>query len=90
MMEFNKAFNKANEKVHAVEDQWHYKYMTSAGYEPETREAKGFVRHYIYVHPETGRRFKLCTGASADYWVDQETGATGYWRELEPHLAKVA
>lgn len=83
-------FEEANKAVHPVEKQWHFPIMTEAGYEPETMEAVGFVRHYFYEHPETGRRFKLCTGMNADYWVDVETKKQGYWTDLAPHLSAIA
>ena len=87
---FNEAFNKANETVHPVETQWHYETMTEAGYEAKTPEGTGFVRSYDYVHPTTGSAIEVTTGANADYWVDQDTKATGYWADLKPYLAKLA
>lgn len=78
--------DEANKVIHCVETQWHYATMIAAGYRAETKEQTGFVRHYVYVHPETGRRIKVCTGLNADYWEDLETKKFGYWRELEPHL----
>ena len=40
-------FDKANQKIHKVEDQWHYPLMTKYKFEPITKEAVGFVRKYI-------------------------------------------
>lgn len=76
-------FNKANEAVHKVEDQWHYKYLVPAGFVPETKEAVGFVRNYIYRHPD-GRVVTASTGYSADHWSSSD-GNRGYWSDLEKY-----
>jgi hypothetical protein len=82
-------FNDANKKVHPVETQWHYKTLTDAGFNPETKEATGFVRKYKYQHPD-GRQIVCTTGASADYWEDPKTKKSGYWGELENHVSQPA
>jgi len=83
----NTDFEEANKAVHKVEDQWHYKTLTAAGFEPETKEATGFVRKYKYKHPD-GREIEVSTGASADYWTDPKTKAHGYWSDLEKYVSK--
>jgi len=60
-------FNKANQAVHPVETQWHYKMLTDAGFVPETKEGIGFVRSYTYHHSD-GRTITTTTGSSCDYW----------------------
>ena len=83
----NTAFDEANKKVHPVETQWHYKTLTDAGFEPETKEATGFVRKYKYKHPD-GREIIVSTGASSDYWEDPKTKKGGYWGELEKYVSQ--
>lgn len=75
----------ANSKEHKVEDQWHYEILTEYGFTPTTKTGTGFVRKYEYVHP-SGRKILCHTGASADYWTDPLTKASGYWGTLEPYL----
>lgn len=82
-------FEEANKRVHSVEDQWHYETMVAAGFVAETKEAVGFVRRYRYSHPD-GRKMVLCTGASADYWTDEQSGETGLWGALKSHVNKGA
>jgi len=78
------AFNKANEKIHPVETQWHYPILQRYGFEPVTKEAKGFVRSYSY---KKGAHEIICTtGVNADHWKDTINGSYGYWKDLEPHL----
>jgi hypothetical protein len=84
---FNEEINIADKIVHKIEIDWHYPIMTKYGYEPTTREAVGFVRHYQYVHPVTGHKIKCCVGINGDYW--EGAGGFGYWRDLEPHLKKL-
>lgn len=81
-------FNEANAVVHPVEKQWHYPIMTKHGFIAETKEQTGFVRHYIYAHPD-GRRVVCKTGSSSDYWYDEQTNATGYWATLEKHVGGI-
>ena len=80
-------FQKANEKVHAVIDQWHYDLMTRNGYKPLTMTGKGFVRSYEYTHPVFGT-IRCTTGSCGDYWSDKTTGAGGWHGTLAQHLAK--
>jgi hypothetical protein len=83
-------FEKANKKVHKVEDQWHYKYLTKYGFKPIDMEGVGFVRSYEY---KNGDHSIVCTtGVSADYWSDKTTPKLQedvYWSGLEPHLKKL-
>lgn len=81
-----KALHKADQVIHPVENQWHYKIMTKYGYEPKTPTGKGFVRSYMYENSKSGHKMKVTTGASADYWEDPETGSSDYWAKLEPYL----
>ena len=81
-------FEKANQTVHNVEDQWHYPIFKKYGFEPQTKSAIGFVRKYTYAHP-SGYVMQANTGASSDYWIDPSTKKQGYWRELEPHLKEL-
>jgi len=82
----NEAFNKANETIHPVESQWHYEDLIAAGFIPETKEAKGFVRGYTYKHP-CGVTVVMTTGSSADYWrAEGSIPGGGYWSELKPYL----
>lgn len=87
--EEREAFNRANERVHPVETQWHYPIMTKHGFVPETKEGIGFVRNYVYVHPTLGCRIRCNTGCNADYWRDESKSGGGYWLELEPYLVKL-
>jgi len=84
------AFEKANQAMHPVEDQWHYPIMKKHGYEPDTPTAQGFVRAYKYTHPKTGHSITANTGASADYWNDNSSGAGGYYSTLAPHMQSIA
>lgn len=92
----NQAFEDANKTIHPVESQWHYPIMTKHGYKAITKTGVGFVRSYMYVHPVSGKTFKLTTGSSADYWSEvlpegsTETAGWGYWSKLEPYLEKVS
>lgn len=79
------AFNEADKVVHKVEDQWHYKYLVAAGFVPETKEAVGFVRAYLYKHAD-GRTVRVVTGRNADYW-DSSDKQGGYWSDLERYCA---
>lgn len=74
------AFERANERVHPVEKQWHYPILVAAGFVAKTRGAVGFVRKYDYEHPD-GRVVSCHTGASSDYWKSGDK--RGYWGELE-------
>lgn len=78
-------WEKANKKVHKVEDQWHYPILTKYGFKPETKEAQGLVRNYIYKNE--GTEIKCVTGASSDYWevIKGEKGG-GYHGSLEVYL----
>jgi hypothetical protein len=87
--EEKKRFDEANRKVHAVEDQWHYKYMTEFGFVPLDKTGVGFVRTYRYEHPKTKHRINVTTGFNSDYWDDQNTGDYGYHLDLAPHLKKI-
>ncbi|HUW46118.1 MAG TPA: hypothetical protein VMW50_10045 [Dehalococcoidia bacterium] len=78
-----KKFNKANEVVHKVEDQWHYPIMMKAGYKSHTKEGVGFVRSYKYVKGD--HEVTCVTGASSDHWNDNK-GGFGYWASLESNL----
>ena len=82
-------FTKSNMIVHPVETQWHYAGMVRKGWIPITKSAKGFVRSYIYKHPESTHQIKLKTGVNADYWIDLETGDQSFWATLESHLNKL-
>jgi len=78
-------FETANQIVHPVETQWHYKYLTKYGFKPLDKQGIGFVRRYRY---QKGQHTITCTtGANADYWADGIAG--GYWADLEPHLQKL-
>ena len=83
-----KAFNLADSAIHPVEKEWHFPIMSEAGFVAETKDAVGFVRSYRYSHP-AGHTITATTGASADYWTDAANKEFGYWRGLEPHLAKL-
>lgn len=85
-------FEKANEKVHAVEDQWHYPIMTKFGFVPKTDKATGFVRSYKYEHPNSNVIIQCTTGASSDYWEDltSSNNTPGYYSELEPYLSSLS
>lgn len=86
-------FNEADKKVHKVEDQWHYKYMTAHGFAPLDPTSVGFVRSYRYQNA-SGRIIQCSTGYSADHWQVVDTGlpqvpgikSFGYWSDLEPYL----
>ncbi len=82
-------FDKADKTVHPVEKQWHYQFMMDAGYKAETAEARGFVRQYFYTHPDTRRRFKICTGVNSDYWIDLKIKKYGHWTDLKGHLESI-
>ncbi len=78
-------FEKADKKVHKVEDQWHYPILTKYGYKPLDKTGVGFVRSYRYKNPE-GHEIVCVTGSSADYWEDKKNKIVGYHDELETHL----
>ena len=81
-------FNKANDKVHPVETQWHFPILQKYGFEPITKEGIGFVRSYTY---KKGDHEIVCTtGSNADYWKDNTVPGGGYWSALEPHLKKIS
>ena len=87
------SFAEANKKVHLVETQWHYPIMTKYGFVPETKSAIGFVRQYVYAHPETGRKFECNTGVNSCYWREKQICPSsqkggGLWSLLEEHLKK--
>lgn len=78
------SFEEANKQFHPIENEWHYKMMTTAGFKCESKGEIGFVRHYTYTH-DNGNVIKCCTGARADYWnFGKQAG--GYWGTLEPFL----
>lgn len=79
-------FEEANSKIHKVEDQWHYPILTEFGWDPETKESVGFVRAYLYKHPNKDFMVKCVTGASADYWECVGGLGGGHWKELRPWL----
>lgn len=82
-------FSEANQVVHPVETQWHYKYLTKYGFEPITKEGIGFVRSYEYQNNK-GHKIRCTTGSNADYWSDETTKQHGgYWASLEPHLEEI-
>lgn len=83
------SFNKANQKVHPVETQWHYDRMVAAGFTPITKSQTGFVRKYEYENAE-GHKIDVHTGANADYWRDRTTGEGGYGSMLSRHLASIS
>jgi len=72
--------------VHPVETQWHHPIFTEFGFVPDTKEAIGLVRNYLYVHPTTGRSIIATTGVMADYWDDLTSGDHGYHSTLRSHL----
>jgi hypothetical protein len=78
---FVESFARANQVVHSVESQWHYRLLVPYGFIPVQRQAVGLVRGYDYVHSD-GRSVRCCTGANADYWTASD-GKTGYWATLE-------
>ena len=82
------AFEKANEKLHPVETQWHYADMTAHGFVCADPPQKGFVRGYTYTHPTIPRKVYINTGVNADYWND-DAGVGGYWDSLKPYLQKL-
>jgi len=101
LMSFDAEFAKANQAVHKVEDQWHYKYLTKYGWVAQTKEGVGFVRSYQYTNSKTDIIVECTTGSSCDYWrafrlaengiarVDVSTGYDGYWSSLETFLKTI-
>ena len=81
------SFNKADKRVHKVEEEWHYPIFIKYGYEPIEKKGIGFVRSYNYVHKERGNKVKWTTGYSRDYW--EGSGGYGLWADLEPFLQKL-
>lgn len=86
---FNKELNEADQVVHLVEDQWHYPILNKFGWIPINREGRGFVRNYVYRHPDYIFSIKCTTGVSADYWSRSDTDQGGYWGSLEDALEKL-
>lgn len=83
-MQENDDFERANKRIHKVEDQWHYPIMTKYGFKPLKELAVGFVRQYKYSN---GLDIITCnTGVNAEYW--QAPQGFGYWADLEPHMKK--
>ena len=83
-------FRKYNEKIHPVENEWHFKILSPLGFLPEQDSAKGFVRKFDYIHHETGIEVTASSGASSDHWRSKspEHPGTGYWSSLEPWAKK--
>lgn len=81
-------FNEADKKIHPVETQWHFPIMTAAGFIPETTEGVGFVRSYVYTHPD-GRKIRATTGVNGDYWNDMTVNKGGYWCDLKAYVKRV-
>jgi len=81
------SFNKADKRVHKVEEEWHYPIFIKYGYEPIEKEGIGFVRSYDYVHKERGNKIQWTTGCNRDYW--KGSGGYGLWADLEPYLEKL-
>mgnify|MGYP006349580407 CR=1 FL=1 len=80
-------FNEADKVVHPVEAQWHYKILEPLGWIAQTKEAVGFVRSYVYTHPESDSVIQCRTGVHADTWEEiTYRKHWGYW----PTLAKFA
>ena len=77
-------FNKANEAIHKVEDEWHYPILVSGGFIPVNKTASGFVRAYFWEHP-SGINFTFKIGANADYWRCS-TGEGGYGSTLKDFI----
>lgn len=78
-------FEQANQKVHAVEDQWHYPILTKYGFVAQDKTGVGFVRSYNYHH-SSGVTIRCTTGSSADYWTHLNTKHHGYYGSLEGYL----
>jgi len=77
-------FEEANQVVHPVETQWHYNVLIPAGWVAETKEQVGFVRTYVYTHPDTSLVIHCTTGSSSDYWMEvTHNKAGGYWGTLQ-------
>lgn len=91
MNTFIESLNKADEKIHQVETEWHYKDLIAAGFVPETKEAKGLVRSYTYKHP-SGVVVSCTTGFHSDNWRSSAEGSIpangGYWGSLKPYLER--
>jgi len=81
-------FQTANQKVHKVEDQWHFPHLAAHGFVALTKEAVGFVRNYHYE--KDGLKITCVTGVSGDYWSCSELASSGYWADLEPFLKGLA
>lgn len=79
-------FQKANEAIHNVENEWHYPIMKRNGFEPNDKTKTGMVRSYEYENIN-GHKVTGNVGVNKDYWVDGEE--QGYWDDLEAHLIKV-
>jgi hypothetical protein len=82
-------FKKGDEKIHKVEDEWHYPILTKFGFKPVDKEAVGFVRQYTYKRGE--HTVQCNVGCNADYWNDLTVPSScmGYWGTLESHLKKL-
>jgi hypothetical protein len=80
-------FNAANKVMHPVATQWHYDTMTNAGFTAVDTEGVGFVRSYRYT--KGNHCITVSTGFSADHWVDDTSGARGYWGTLAAHVAGI-
>ena len=55
-------FEKANQKVHKVEDHWSFEHMTKHGWIPQNKEGVGFVRNFVYHHPILPNEIFCATG----------------------------
>jgi hypothetical protein len=71
------------EKTFFVESEWHYKTMAEYGFVPETKQQNGFVRRYVYRHPD-GRTIICGTGVNSDYWEIENKRNS--WDSLENYL----
>ena len=82
------AFEKANEKMHPVQDDWGYPILIPYGFSSDTKPQKGFVRSYTYTHP-SGSKVSVVTGVNASYWESKNPSERGYWSSLEDYAKKV-
>lgn len=88
MTNFTERLNAADEKVHLVENEWHYKILTKYGYVPETKTQTGFIRKYKYVHPD-GHVININHHLNCDMWSDPNNNKYGYWSTLDTHVNRL-
>lgn len=84
------SFEEADRVAHPVDKEWCYDVLTARGFTAENREDVGFVRKYVFWHPD-GRGIRWRVGVNANYFefwnpCEGHWVPGGYWNDLIEHL----